>query len=299
MISIVITAYNVEQYISECLNSILNQTFTDFEIIIVNDFSTDNSINIINNFSSIDNRIKIINNEKNVGAGMSRKIGIKHCIGDFIMLIDGDDYIVGNDYLHVMYNNIIKTNADIISISYIHDYNKQTNKIKNYQEYISDIEKSDFMYGEKYSFINNKLIKKTLWDKVEYCERRYIEDTPTYYKLIYYANKIVELPFNINHYHYRYNENSLTNNASKEKHAIFALLAWFDIYEFFILEKSEHFKKLFNGFFMKNRIGEMFNNSNVNVEICLTQYPNEYKIICEKIKKHNFIVNNKIKKYIE
>ena len=112
MISIITTVYNIENYIIECLESILNQTFNDFELIIINDCSTDNSLNIINSYAKKDKRIRIINNEKNMGCGMGRYIGISEAKGDYIAFIDGDDY-VDKTYLEKLYNTSIEYDADI------------------------------------------------------------------------------------------------------------------------------------------------------------------------------------------
>ena len=100
MISVITTVYNIEKYISECIESILKQSFTDFELIIINDCSTDNSLNIVNSYAEKDNRIRVINNEKNLGCGMGRYIGINEAKGDFIAFIDGDDYVTPKHLKH-------------------------------------------------------------------------------------------------------------------------------------------------------------------------------------------------------
>ena len=92
-ISIIMPFYNVESYLGECLESILNQSLIDFEIIAINDKSTDNSMNIIHENISHDNRIKIIQNKKNYGVSISRNIGLKHAKGEYIFFIDSDDII--------------------------------------------------------------------------------------------------------------------------------------------------------------------------------------------------------------
>ena len=91
-ISVIIPAYNVERYLEECLNHIINQTFTDIEIICINDGSSDNSANILNEFGKKDNRIRIIS-QKNHGLGATRNKGIELAKGDYIYFMDGDDYL--------------------------------------------------------------------------------------------------------------------------------------------------------------------------------------------------------------
>jgi glycosyltransferase involved in cell wall biosynthesis len=89
-VSIVIPVYNVENYLKECLNSLINQTFKDIEIICVNDGSTDNSLNILNEYSQNDNRIKVFN-QSNSGAAISRNNGIKEANGEYLAILDADD----------------------------------------------------------------------------------------------------------------------------------------------------------------------------------------------------------------
>ncbi|MDU4936124.1 MAG: glycosyltransferase family A protein, partial [Peptostreptococcaceae bacterium] len=91
-VSIIIAAYNIEDYINRCLNSIVNQSFKDIEIIVVNDGSTDNTINIINNFAKNDVRIKVID-KKNGGLIEARKSGLARASGEYILFLDGDDWL--------------------------------------------------------------------------------------------------------------------------------------------------------------------------------------------------------------
>ena len=89
MVSVVITAFNVEKYIRKSIESVFNQTYKDIETIIVNDCSQDSTSEILDSIEGI----KIINNKENLGAGMSRRIGIQNAIGDFVLLLDADDWL--------------------------------------------------------------------------------------------------------------------------------------------------------------------------------------------------------------
>ena len=91
-ISVVVPVYNVEKYLKECIDSIINQTLEDIEIICVNDGSTDSSLEILNNFAEQDNRIKVIT-QSNQGLSAARNTGIKYANGEYISFIDSDDYI--------------------------------------------------------------------------------------------------------------------------------------------------------------------------------------------------------------
>lgn len=112
MISIVVPVYNVEAYIGECLDSIINQTFADFEVICVNDGSKDNSLKIIEDYAQNDNRIIIINQE-NGGLSAARNTGLKHSKGKYIYFLDSDDFIKENA-LDRLYSLAEKEKLDIL-----------------------------------------------------------------------------------------------------------------------------------------------------------------------------------------
>lgn len=104
MISIIVPVYNSERYLTTCLNSIISQTFSEFELILVNDGSTDNSFGICRFFSIQDNRIRLID-KSNGGVSSARNIGIREAVGQFITFIDSDDYVKA-DYLKQLVENI-------------------------------------------------------------------------------------------------------------------------------------------------------------------------------------------------
>lgn len=112
-ISVIIPVYNVEKYLKECLDSVIEQTFSDIEIICVNDGSTDNSLNILNSYSINDNRIKIISQE-NTGLAPARNAGMKIATGNYIFFLDSDDYFYNKNVLEILYNKAIETNSDLI-----------------------------------------------------------------------------------------------------------------------------------------------------------------------------------------
>lgn len=112
-ISVIIPAYNAGSQLKKCLDSILNQSFMSFEIIAINDCSTDNTLNILNSYSNNYTCIKIINNLSNLGAGASRNLALDEAKGKFITFIDSDDWL-GKNYLERLYTEAEKTNADIV-----------------------------------------------------------------------------------------------------------------------------------------------------------------------------------------
>ena len=100
-ISIIVPIYNVEKYLERCINSLINQTYKNIEIILVNDGSTDNSLIICEKYKNIDSRIILVNKE-NGGLSDARNVGIDNSSGNYITFIDSDDYI-DDDYVYTLY----------------------------------------------------------------------------------------------------------------------------------------------------------------------------------------------------
>lgn len=242
MISIIITAYNVEMYIKQAIESCLNQSYNDLEVIVVEDKSTDNTLNVINEIANKDKRIKVIQNSVNVGAGMSRRIGTQAAIGEFILLLDGDDYITDN-FIESLYQCHLETGADIVSGGITIMRDNGAYDITCYGNTITEgIDKVTKFWGERIVFMNNKLIKKYLFDKVPYCPRRYIEDTPTIIPQLYFANKVAYT--DNTGYIYRMRESSLTHEASQFKTVLFRLLCTKDLITFFTVHDPEYLKTI-------------------------------------------------------
>ena len=112
-ISIIVPIYNVEAYLDHTLYSVVNQTLKDIEIICVNDCSTDRSQDILDRFLAEDDRIKLIRNTENIGVGLSRKKAIEYATGEYIMFLDGDDYL-DKDLLSKLNQTLIGDPVDIV-----------------------------------------------------------------------------------------------------------------------------------------------------------------------------------------
>lgn len=110
-ISVVVPVYNTEKYLDKCIKSILNQTFTDFELILVNDGSSDNSINILKKYRNMDSRVIIID-KNNGGSIKARRDGIKKSKSEYITFVDSDDWLEKNA-LEISYNELKKSNSDV------------------------------------------------------------------------------------------------------------------------------------------------------------------------------------------
>ena len=127
-VSIIVPVYNVEKYLRKCLDSLVNQTLKDIEIICINDGTKDNSVEIINEYVKKCPNIILINQE-NQGLGMARNNAMKHAKGDYIAFVDSDDW-VDTDMYEVLYNKAIETDADIVECDYRMVFENST-KIKN------------------------------------------------------------------------------------------------------------------------------------------------------------------------
>lgn len=125
LISIIVPVYNVEEYLPKCLDSIINQTYKNLEIIVVNDGSTDNSGKICDEYGERDYRIMVIH-KANRGVSSSRNIGIKNASGEYILFVDSDDEIE-KDYVNVMARAVTNSDCDLV-ISNITDIFNKTEK---------------------------------------------------------------------------------------------------------------------------------------------------------------------------
>ena len=121
-LSVIVPVYNVELYLRECLDSIINQTLKDIEIICIDDCSSDNSYGILEEYSKKDNRIIIFRNQENMSAGPSRNIGIRVSQGEYITFVDSDDFLDKN-YYELLYNTAKEYDSDIVNTSNILRYN--------------------------------------------------------------------------------------------------------------------------------------------------------------------------------
>ncbi len=119
-ISVIIAAYNEEKYIDRCLNSLINQTYNNIEILVIDDGSTDNMSKIINSYLVIDQRIKYFY-KKNEGQGIARNYGLKKASGDYVTFVDADDYVEINMYKK-MIEKIVNDNADAVISNWSIDY---------------------------------------------------------------------------------------------------------------------------------------------------------------------------------
>lgn len=214
-LSIIVPVYNVEKFLDKCLSSILSQTFTEFELILVDDGSTDGSGEICNRYAESDNRIHVIH-KKNGGLSSARNQGIITARGEYIGFCDSDDWVEPDMYKELM-SAALNENADI-AICRLQRITSQGNILDtigytNYCTLDNCTATKEILRDEPMpSYAVNKVYKRTLFKRIEYPLDRYFEDTATTYKLISRANKIAITPYV--GYNYLYNPDSLSNNKS-------------------------------------------------------------------------------------
>lgn len=257
-ISVVVPVYNCEEYLYESINSILNQSFTDFEVICVNDGSTDQSLRILNNLKKEDNRIIIID-KQNGGCGSARNVGIENASGDYIYFFDPDDY-VNNTALEKLYENAENNNSDIV-LSQIAWY-QEGNKINfdkpgfDLDALFTDVDfnRFTFNYSDIKDYVLNsyfapwtKLYKNSFLKENSFRFEEHIafDDVPFHVQTIIESQRISFVPEAF--YYYRTNNSGSVNNTSSNAPDIIRIC---DIVEEFLKEKSlfETFKPNFYKF---------------------------------------------------
>ncbi len=213
LISVVVPIYNVEKYLKKCINSIISQTYSNLEIILVNDGSTDNSKKICNEFAYEDDRILVINKE-NGGLSSARNSGIEIAKGEYIVFIDSDDYIE-IDMIENLYKGCVDNGAQIACCGKIIEKDPNI-RIVNCKENFcvskeEAIKKMLLLRDIDVSAVD-KMYKLELFKSIRYPINKCYEDMGTTYKLFDKAQKIVHI--NKPEYHYVIRLNSITTTFS-------------------------------------------------------------------------------------
>lgn len=217
-VSVIVPVYNVEKYIDKCLNSLVNQTLQDIEIIVVNDGSTDKSADIIKDYQSrYSNKIKYYEKE-NGGLSDARNYGMKYATGDFIAFLDSDDYVENTIY-EKMYNKAIDENCDFVECDFIWKYDNK--EVKDTGEIYKDKHE---MLANARVVAWNKLIKKELIDiaNIEFPKGMRYEDIEFFYKLIPHIKKFGFVKEYMIYYVQR--QNSIVNTQNERTKEIFVVL---------------------------------------------------------------------------
>lgn len=236
LVSIIVPVYNVEKYLPQCLDSLINQTYSNIEIICVDDESPDNSIKILKKYAEKDTRIKIVE-QKNMGLSGARNTGMKYANGEYIMCVDSDDWI-DLETCEQAVRALLKHNADLVMWSYIRESdNKSAEKLMFWEDetvFDNDAVKNQInrrlcgLLGDELAHPDYANAIETAWgklyrfsvikdNKIEYVSERIIGTEDALFNLYAtrYVNRAVYLKKPYNHYR-RNNTGSLTSNY-KEK----------------------------------------------------------------------------------
>lgn len=227
LISIIVPIYNVEKFLPYSLERIINQTYNDIEIILINDGSTDNSKIICQEYEKKDKRIKLIN-QKNQGAAAARNTGIREATGKYIGFMDPDDTI-SLEFYECLYKLITETNSDIAECATIQISQKDFFETECKFDSIDDlkykivdrsgalhrIHNEDIYIVGKSLVVWNKIYRKELWNNVKFPEGKRYEDDATTYKIFNEVNQLVTTEKILHNYVQR--ENSAMHQEFSER----------------------------------------------------------------------------------
>lgn len=226
-ISVIVPVYNVEDYLRECLNSILNQTYTNLEILLINDGSTDSSGSICDEYAEKDSRIRVIH-KKNEGLSAARNVGLDRMTGDLLTFVDSDDGI-HEDFLKDCLCHLEAQKADMVIghffqwseidqsfYYYIPKDSWGTIEILDSQEALNRQIDWQGLNTAPFVIACGKVFKKELFDTIRFPAGKVYEDEYTIHKLLLKANRIVLI--NIDYYMYRrHGKSIMTGDYSPRK----------------------------------------------------------------------------------
>lgn len=241
LISVVVPVYKVEKYIAECVDSILAQTYHNFELILVDDGSPDNCGAICDAYSRKDNRIQVIH-KINGGLSDARNAGIEIAKGEYITFIDSDDF-VHKDYLKNMLDAAIQYNADIVQCNFTHEFSLLGGKNKKQKDTLifNPIDALHDLLKMRNVQVNAwaKLYKLNLFKIIRYPYGRINEDNLTTYKTIWTTKQPV-VCLNQYLYYYRVNLDGIMNGAFSLNR--YDVLSFEDEAEEYLGESTVYFK---------------------------------------------------------
>ena len=295
-ISIIVPVYNVQQYLEKCLDSILVQTYDNYELIVVNDCSPDDSQKIINSYKENDSRIISIINSENKGLGGARNIGIKHAKGDYLLFIDSDDFISDEFNLNLLAEEVIGDNSlDVIDCKYnvvngskseiLPVCSLDSKLVLDGKDYLN---KADYLAVVAWNKLYRRLfiLENNIWFK----ERRY-EDICFTLESIFRAKSVKSS--GVIFYNYIIREGSIMTSKVSEEALLDAMSLCYDLESLYIMfdENPQIEKSFFYSFvgFMKLLDGfteKVFKNK-MKKELSLLHFKYRYSIL--KAKKLGFI----------
>lgn len=213
-ISIITCVYNTEKYLPRCLNSIKSQTFSDFEVLLMDDGSTDGSTEICDTYAKMDSRFRVFHNE-NHGVAWERQLGLNLSGGVYSIHIDSDDWVEPT-MLEKLYNKAIEANADVVICDYYEDTNGVTKYVRQCPKSLESSEIASEMFAKIQGFLWNKLVRRSCYKRwnihipgIELCEDLYVS-----LSFMIHGAKVAYLPEAFYHYFRNINSVSITRAAN-------------------------------------------------------------------------------------
>lgn len=213
MLSVIIPVYKVEKYLSRCVDSVLSQTFKDFELILVDDGSPDNCPKLCDDYAKKDSRVKVIH-KQNGGLSSARNAGLEICTGDYIFFIDSDDFLTDENVLSDFVNKAEAENSDFVYALMNRATDTKLSELTCCRRFIKD-DRLFFLSNPYFFSACNKLYKHTLLQFIQFVPGRVNEDVDVIPLVFCNAKKVLRL--NRATYNYYQNEDSITRSAFSEK----------------------------------------------------------------------------------
>lgn len=194
LVSVIIPVYNVEKYLARCIQSVVNQTYLNLEILLVNDGSTDSSGKICDHFAENEDRVQVIH-KKNGGLSDARNVGLDIAQGEWITFVDSDDW-VSQDYIEFMLNIALEKKVQIVSAQYVNTIGDKEPYIRHRKDDIQvfdNIEGIRALLYQKYftTSAGCKLYKKKLWEDIRFPKGKLYEDVTTIYEIFKCADSSI------------------------------------------------------------------------------------------------------------
>ena len=221
-LSIIIPVYNAEKFLDKCIKSAQNQTLQDFELILVNDGSLDNSLKICEKYSQNDSRI-IVFNQENSGQSKARNVGVENAKGEYVAFLDSDDW-VDRDYYEKLVTACEMNDAEVSCGSILRvrkNYQKYRIKYTEEKIYTKPQEKIDVAHVPDMCYVWNKVYRKEFLDRInlKFVEGMFFEDVDFVTRAVYFSNRMVTVPDTYYHYWTNWNSTVKTMKLSDKKRA--------------------------------------------------------------------------------
>lgn len=216
-VSVIIPVYKVEKYLSDCIISIVNQTYTDLEILLIDDGSPDQCGKICDEWAQKDSRIRVIHTE-NHGLSSARNLGVANASGEYVVFVDSDDWL-SPEYVEKLHEQMVGNSADLVmcgSRSEWQDNSKPAAHLPTEKKVLTAAEFSHsfLVYLGAYSVVWNKMYRRELLNSVEFVKGKYFEDTYFIGEILQKVDKIAFIPDEL--YHYRMRKSSIINKDRLE-----------------------------------------------------------------------------------